>query len=144
MTVRKSRFRMLACAMPLLLLAGASAQSFNIDLDIMAGPPEAGAGAPSSTFGGAAGSVGFWNRVDAAGPRQPTPLASLDGVLTSVTTSEKKDFYVASYSPAGVMRANWPQRFARRSRVRRHALPEDCSTPESGANASFVVVDTTL
>ena len=85
MTVRKSRFRMLACAMPLLLLAGASAQSFNIDLDIMAGPPEAGNGAPSSAFGGATGSVGFWNRVAASGPWLPTPLANLGGQLTTAT-----------------------------------------------------------
>ena len=85
MTVCTSRLRVLACAIPLMLAAGVRAQSFNIDLDIMAGPPEAGNGAPSSAFGGASGSVGFWNRVDAAGPRQPVLLAGLDGGLTSAS-----------------------------------------------------------
>ena len=40
-------------------------QSFNVDLDAFGGPPEAGNGAPSVSFGAAANQPGFWNRVRA-------------------------------------------------------------------------------
>jgi len=83
MTIRTLLLRSAACAIPLLLVVGVRGQSLNVDLDIFAGPPEAGNGSPSSIFGGAADQQGFWNRMDAAGPRQATPLAGLDGNLTS-------------------------------------------------------------
>jgi hypothetical protein len=65
------------------LLATAGAQGFNLDIDVMTGPPEGGNGAPGSTFAAAAGQAGFWNRMDAAGPSVPTSLYGLDGGLTS-------------------------------------------------------------
>lgn len=85
MTIRTVLIRFAACAIPLLLAAGARGQSLNIDLDIFAGPPESGNGSPGPGFGGAAGQPGFWNRVDAAGPSQATVLAGLDGSPATAT-----------------------------------------------------------
>jgi len=70
--------------------AGVKAQSINVDLDIGFGPPEVGNGAPSGSFGGAAGQPGFWNRVDAL-DMGPTFLAGLDAQQTSA-------FMTATYS----------------------------------------------
>jgi hypothetical protein len=41
----------------------ANAQGFNIDLDAFFGTPETGNGAPSPSFGAAAGQPGVWNRI---------------------------------------------------------------------------------
>lgn len=63
--------------------ATASAQSFNVDYDLYNGHPDAGAGAPSSTFGAASGQTGFWdsfpNNFDG-----PYYLRDLQGAQTSV------------------------------------------------------------
>lgn len=61
----------------------ATAQSINVDLDILSGGPDIGAGAPDSLYGGAAGQAGFWNLVNAGGPRTPITLNGLDGNATS-------------------------------------------------------------
>lgn len=66
------------------LARNASAQSFNVDLDIFLGPPESGNGAPSSSFGAAANQPGFWNRVR-ANHFGSTQLTDLSGVATSVS-----------------------------------------------------------
>lgn len=58
-----------------------AAQSFNVDLDVMAGDPVAGNGAPSSSFGGAAGQPGLWNRVNCV-TAGPIPLFDTSGSLT--------------------------------------------------------------
>jgi hypothetical protein len=68
----------------LLVLAALStvapAQSIYVDFDIGSGTPEIGSGAPSSSFAGAAGIPGVWNRVfrDDNGP---APLFDTNGVL---------------------------------------------------------------
>lgn len=64
----------------------ATAQSFNVDLDVLGGPPEAGHGAPSSSFGAAANQPGFWNAVSCTSPG-PEPLFNLGGQSTGVTMS---------------------------------------------------------
>jgi hypothetical protein len=66
-------------------------QSFNIDIDVMDGDPGIGNGAPSSSFGAAAGQPGYWNRLGTAGG-DPQMILGLDGqqspiVMTAVTTS---------------------------------------------------------
>jgi hypothetical protein len=68
------------------LSALANTQSFNIDLDVSGGPPEAGHGVPATSFGAAASQQGFWNAVGvtAAGPEQ---LRDLAGELTGVTVT---------------------------------------------------------
>ncbi|HMS56218.1 MAG TPA: PEP-CTERM sorting domain-containing protein [Fimbriimonadaceae bacterium] len=68
-----------------LLCQLANAQSFNIDIDIGFGGYEAGAGAPSSSFGGAADQVGYWNRIRDSGGVHQHALTTLDGVVSSVT-----------------------------------------------------------
>ena len=67
----------------LALSCGASAQSFNLDLDIFFGSPAVGNGAPAPGFPGAAGQPGFWNRVY-LNDQGPTPLVGLDGLPTNV------------------------------------------------------------
>lgn len=62
----------------------ATAQSFNIDLDISGGGPTAGQGVPSSLFGGAANQPGHWTRLGAASHSSFIPLRNLNGVLTNV------------------------------------------------------------
>lgn len=57
----------------------ASAQSFNIDLDVGSGSANVGNGTPSSMFGGAAGQIGFWNRIDSATHTSQWTLLGLDG-----------------------------------------------------------------
>lgn len=59
-------------------------QSFNVDLDIGIGDQQGGNGAPSSAFGAAAGSPGYWNRIYAGGPSQPVNLHGLDGSVSQV------------------------------------------------------------
>lgn len=53
-----------------------SAQSIFVDLDVIIGGPDVGAGAPGSAFGAAAGVPGFWNRVpaDSGGPFSPRDI----------------------------------------------------------------------
>lgn len=60
------------------------AQSFNVDIDVGIGDEQGGNGAPSSGFGAAAMSAGYWNRINAAGPRQPVSLRGPDGIESSV------------------------------------------------------------
>ncbi|HMS56211.1 MAG TPA: hypothetical protein PKA27_12500 [Fimbriimonadaceae bacterium] len=69
----------------LALCRHAGAQSFNIDIDIGFGGYEAGAGAPSSTFGGAANSPGFWNAISAGGGPFVHSLNGLDGQRIGAT-----------------------------------------------------------
>jgi hypothetical protein len=65
----------------------ACGQSWNLDLDVRAGGPEAGQGVPSSSFGGAANQVGFWNDMSATtGSYQ---VRDLFGNLTSVVVSRE-------------------------------------------------------
>ncbi len=61
--------------------AGVLAQSFNIDLNTTSG---AGAGAPASSFAGAAQQPGTWNAVPMTGA-QTVSLVGLNGLPTSVT-----------------------------------------------------------
>lgn len=61
-----------------------AAQSLNVDIDIGVGDQQGGNGAPSSAFGAAADSPGFWNRINALGPRNPVNLRGLDGGPTGV------------------------------------------------------------
>ena len=70
------------------LLASAAvsgyAQAINIDLDIFGGPPEIGNGAPSDSFGGAAGQPGRWNRVSGLA-RGPLGLVDVSGAAPTAT-----------------------------------------------------------
>jgi hypothetical protein len=59
-------------------------QSFNVDVDLFNSPPEVGGGAPSSSFGGAAGQVGFWNAYP-DNVSQSFPLQDIAGASTGVT-----------------------------------------------------------
>ena len=61
--------------------AGCWAQSFNIDMDAPTFP-ELGGGVPSDSFGGAAQSVGRWNKIPGAGFGTHV-LRALDGNLTA-------------------------------------------------------------
>jgi hypothetical protein len=63
----------------------AHGQSFNIDIDIFFGDPGLGNGAPSASFGAAAGQQGFWNRCAYVG--DPQSLSDLDGNATGVQMS---------------------------------------------------------
>lgn len=73
---------------PLVLVGSAACvvalgQSFSVDMDIGFGDSGVGNGAPSSAFGGAAGTPGVWNRIDAGG-QDPTYLLGLDGIRSHV------------------------------------------------------------
>ena len=68
-----------------MLVAGASGQSFNIDLDVFAGDPSNGNGAPSSAFPGAAGQPGYWNRTNPGSISEP--LFDLVGGETNASIS---------------------------------------------------------
>jgi hypothetical protein len=59
------------------------AQSFNVDLDVLFGPPATGAGVPSASFGGAAEQVGVWNLIGATWGG-PTGLLNLTGGASGV------------------------------------------------------------
>lgn len=66
----------------------AFSQSFNLDLDASAAPPEAGGGVPSPDFGGAANQLGTWSLVDAGGyAGRPEALVGLDGRSTGATVT---------------------------------------------------------
>ena len=67
----------------LFLAVGAGGQSLNVDLDIFAGDPSNGNGAPSSSFGAAAAQPGYWNRTR-AGSSPPQSLFDLVGQPTTV------------------------------------------------------------
>ena len=83
MNIHTGRFRHLAFALALLLVAGARGQGLNVDCDLFNSPPEVGGGAPSAAFGGAAGQVGFWNAYpDNFG--DPFSLRDVNGSATSV------------------------------------------------------------
>lgn len=58
-----------------------SAQSFNVDLGIVA------LGTPSPSYGGAGGSPGFWNGIDPSGAQGPQPLLDLSGAPSNVVLS---------------------------------------------------------
>jgi hypothetical protein len=64
------------------LAVGCIGQGINLDFDIEIGDPGLGNGAPSSSFGAAAGQPGFWNRVGFGA--SPVALFGLDGQPTSV------------------------------------------------------------
>ena len=82
----KTLLRSTICVFPLLLIAGARAQSMNIDLDIFAGDPSNGNGAPSPAFAGAAGQPGYWNRLR-AGSSFPQSIADTSGHTTGIQFS---------------------------------------------------------
>lgn len=63
-----------------------SAQSIFVDMDIMSGGIDVGAGAPSPAFGAAAGVPGFWNQVP-SGNEGPWALRDISGSVTSVSMS---------------------------------------------------------
>ncbi|MBN8644394.1 MAG: hypothetical protein J0L61_04030 [Planctomycetes bacterium] len=65
------------------LSGGASAQSFNVDINSTSG---FGAGVPVSTYAAAAGQPGTWNSVLSSSPNS-VALANLDGSASSVTLS---------------------------------------------------------
>lgn len=77
--------QLVLAAATLALCRQAAAQSFNIDIDIGFGGYEAGSGAPSSTFGGAADQAGYWNRIRDSGGVHQHPLTTLDESLSAVT-----------------------------------------------------------
>lgn len=83
MTIRTPLLRSAACAIPLLIIAGAGGQSLNVDQDVFFGDPSNGNGAPSSSFGAAAVQPGYWNRT-LASSSPPQPLFDLAGQPTSV------------------------------------------------------------
>jgi hypothetical protein len=62
----------------------AHAALFNVDIDQIGAMPPHGGGAPSSTFGAAAGQPGFWNPVSGIA-LGPTPLLDTAGAATPVT-----------------------------------------------------------
>lgn len=71
----------------------ASAQSFNIDLDHVFGPVTNATGAPTKSFPGAAGQLGFWNAMPS---HQTTPFALKD--LASLPTTASLTAFTASSS----------------------------------------------
>lgn len=73
----------------------AHGQSFNIDLNMVGGSPQLGAGTPSETFGAAAGQAGFWNGVGAL-VGSPISLSDLLGNTTDATVLKTAD------NPGGV------------------------------------------
>jgi hypothetical protein len=67
-----------------LLAAPAAAQSFNVDIGITFG-------APSSSYGAAAGQSGNWNEIDMAGPiNNPMSLTDVNGTASAVTVEYNK------------------------------------------------------
>ncbi len=60
-----------------------SAQQFNIDVDQAGSSPALGQGAPSNSFGAAAGQTGFWNAFQGTGG--PLSLIDINGVPTTAT-----------------------------------------------------------
>ena len=78
----------IGAAVALALSCGASAQSFNLDLDVFFGSPAVGNGAPSPAFPGAAGQPGFWNRIHLTAPG-PFSLRNLIGApISAILTVE--------------------------------------------------------
>lgn len=84
MATRSSRFGSVTFT-AICAAATACAQSFNVDIDIFFGDPSLGNGAPSPSFGGAAGQQGFWNRCAYVG--DPQSLSDLAGNGTGVQMS---------------------------------------------------------
>lgn len=74
-----------------LLTGRAYGQPFNIDFDIFFGEPYIGNGAPSSSFGAAAGQPGHWNRIPSVSGGPPMPLVDLAGLPTSATILKTAD-----------------------------------------------------
>lgn len=72
------------------LSAMAAGQSFNIDLNMVGGSPQLGAGTPADTFGAAAGQAGYWNGVGAL-VGFPIPLDDLQGNATGATVIKTAD-----------------------------------------------------
>jgi hypothetical protein len=66
-----------------LCASNAQAQRFNIDFDYPYADPSAGGGAPSSSFGAAAGQAGFWNAIPLSWS-YPWDLQDLTGADTGV------------------------------------------------------------
>jgi hypothetical protein len=75
-----------------MVVAACHAQAFNIDVEIFSGGEGIGAGAPSSSFGAAAGQAGFWNPVQLL--RIPWQLNDLMGNKTGAYMTT--DFYPAN------------------------------------------------
>jgi hypothetical protein len=69
----------------------AAGQSFNIDFDIFFGEPYIGNGAPSPSFGAAAGQPGYWNRIPSVNGGLPMPLVDLAGGATGATILKTAD-----------------------------------------------------
>jgi hypothetical protein len=81
-------FRLVAGSGILALVIGkVSAQSVYVDMDIFIGGEELGAGAPSSAFGGAAGTPGYWNQVQAGSAGEAVFLKDIDNNSTPVAIS---------------------------------------------------------
>lgn len=74
-----------AALLVMFAMRSAQGQSFNIDIDIGFGDPGLGNGAPSSSFGAAAGQPGYWNRLGYGGNAQS--VRDLGGNLTNVQMS---------------------------------------------------------
>lgn len=78
----------------------ALSQSFNIDIDCEDGsPPALGGGAPSSSFGAAAGQAGVWNLLNGVSTA-PLSLVGLNGSTTGATVTLSYTVYLscASYN----------------------------------------------
>jgi hypothetical protein len=85
-----SRSRIIACAcasVAAILFAcftpAASAQFFNVDLDLAGGSPALGGGVPGSSYGAAANQPGVWNSYPTT--TGPVPLVDLSGNATGVS-----------------------------------------------------------
>ncbi|MGE0479781.1 MAG: hypothetical protein AB7Q17_04845 [Phycisphaerae bacterium] len=83
------------------IVAAASGQSINVDLDHTSG---AGIGAPSNSFAGAAGQPGAWNAVGAYAGTQL--LRNLNGVASGVTLARSGDGALGS-SASGALGGDW-------------------------------------
>jgi hypothetical protein len=80
------RSRGLIVAASLLACIGTvGAQSFNIDMEALAGGPGVGQGQPSPQFGGASQQNGMWDGIDSSGPWLPVALNGLNGLPTAAT-----------------------------------------------------------
>jgi hypothetical protein len=60
------------------------AQAFNVDTDLFNSSSIVGGGTPSSSFGAAAGQVGFWTSFYTDNNNEPLALRDTSGTLTSV------------------------------------------------------------
>lgn len=82
--------KLLPLGLAILASAASHGQSIYVDIDVVIGGPAIGAGAPSSTFGAAAGTPGVWNAIP-IGSQPLVTLLDIAGLPTSATYTSTGD-----------------------------------------------------